>query len=658
MDYETLSNCFLGVFQHYKTDEEHVFTIGLLRNDLTKLLEFLKKNQDNDEWHISFNGLSFDSQITEYIIRNQKELLNLSGEQVARKIYAQAQRTIERSSTKGVFSEWSEKKLSIKQIDIFKLNHWDNAAKRSSLKWIQCSMDWYNVQDMPIPHTAEITTVEQLKEIASYCRNDVASTKHIMNLSSKQIEVRGKLTAQYGINLYSASEPKISKELFLHFLEKKLDIPKYQLKGLRTKRTQIVVKDLILDYVKFTTPEFNKLLDTFKTLVLDPQSLKGVFKANVNYRGVSTDFGVGGVHGAKKGIYIPDDHMMIMSSDVTSFYPNLAIRNKWSPEHLPKQAFCEQYEWFFDERKLIPKSNIINYVYKIILNSTYGLSNDETSFLYDPEFTMRITINGQLSLMMLYEMLAERIPGSIPIMQNTDGIEMMIPKKYKEEYLAICKEWEDLTMLQLEHDTYQKMIVPDVNNYIAVYNYKEVEKEKFLKLMSEHPENLFKKENGKYYYAYTKTKGRFEFKDLALHKNKSFLVVRKALYYFFVHGIDPKEYLKTNNNILDYCGQVKSKGVWQFQKTYVEMGDVVTESLQKTLRYYVSNKGDSLVKYNTEDKRVISVNAKFLQTIFNQHEEKDWSEYNINKRFYIERINSEIKSMQPDLFINQMNLFN
>ena len=44
------------------------------------------------------------------------------------------------------------------------------------------------------------------------------------------------------------------------------------------------------------------------------------------------------------------------------------------------------------------KSNPKNYVYKIILNSTYGLSNDQNSFLYDPQLTMRITINGQLKL--------------------------------------------------------------------------------------------------------------------------------------------------------------------------------------------------------------------------------------------------------------------
>jgi DNA polymerase elongation subunit (family B) len=79
-----------------------------------------------------------------------------------------------------------------------------------------------------------------------------------------------------------------------------------------------------------------------------------------------------------------------MTSDVVSYYPNLAIRNGWSPAHLPKAEFCELYEWFFNERKKISKKDVRNYVYKIILNSTYGLSNDANSFLYDPEFTMRI----------------------------------------------------------------------------------------------------------------------------------------------------------------------------------------------------------------------------------------------------------------------------
>ncbi len=141
-----------------------------------------------------------------------------------------------------------------------------------------------------------------------------------------------------------------------------------------------------------------------------------------------------------------------MSSDVTSFYPNLAIMNKISPAHLDKKAFCELYEWFFTERKKIPKSDPMNYVYKIILNSTYGLSNDKNSFLYDPQFTMFITVNGQLTLMMLYEMIMTRIPEAVALMQNTDGVETIIPRDKIDLYMEICKEWEEITNLNLEHD--------------------------------------------------------------------------------------------------------------------------------------------------------------------------------------------------------------
>ena len=91
----------------------------------------------------------------------------------------------------------------------------------------------------------------------------------------------------------------------------------------------------------------------------------------------------------------------------------------------------------------------MNYVYKIILNSTFGLSNDKNSFFYDPELCMKITINGQLTLMMLYEMIMERIPNATALMQNTDGVETIIPRKYVDEYMQICKEWEEITNLNL-----------------------------------------------------------------------------------------------------------------------------------------------------------------------------------------------------------------
>ncbi len=657
MDYETNINCFLGVFEHYKTDEVKVFTIGLLRNDLSQLLEFFDQNIKLKQWHISFNGIAFDAQVTHFILAKRKQLVKLDGEKVAGLIYKEAQDSIKRSNQRE-WQKYSEKNMKIKQIDLFKLNHWDNPAKRSSLKWIQCSMRWFNVQDMPIDHWEKINTLKELKQIAEYCRNDVKSTKEIMIHSNKQIALRATLSNEYDLNLYSASEPKISKDLFLHFLEKKTGIPKYELSQRQTKRNVIVVKDLILSYVKFKTPEFQELLNNFSALRLDPMNLKGQFKASVNYRGVKTDFGLGGVHGAKRGIYEPEEYMTLMSSDVVSYYPNLAIRNQWSPAHIPNKDFCEQYEWFFTERRKIPKSDIRNYVYKIILNATYGLSNDKHSYLYDPEFTMRITVNGQLSLMMLYENLVENIPGAIPVMQNTDGVEIMIPSKYMDKYMQICKDWEKLTMLELEHDEYQKLMVPDVNNYIGIFKDKEVNREHWVKEQKESPDNLFKRKDGKFYIAKTKAKGRFQL-NKELHKNHSFMIISKALYYYFVHGLDPEMYIKSNKDIYDYCGLTRAKGDWKFKHTYVDSNrEVRVDDLQKTLRYYVSNNGTKIIKNNKIDNRNTHVEAgKWLQTIFNVYEDKKFEDYNINFNFYLHKVNKEIAAMEPQIFANQISLF-
>ena len=73
--------------------------------------------------------------------------------------------------------------MVIGQIDIFKMHHWDNPAKRSSLKWIQYSMDWQNILDMPLSHETRIDTQEQINTIIEYCINDVESTKEIFNRS-------------------------------------------------------------------------------------------------------------------------------------------------------------------------------------------------------------------------------------------------------------------------------------------------------------------------------------------------------------------------------------------------------------------------------------------------------------------------------------------
>ena len=162
MDYETMTNLFVGVFQCYGSKETKVFKIhSSLYNDIEPLVKFLQRNKNLKEKHISFNGINFDSQITEFILKNQFKLLKADASDIVDAIYAEAQETISRSNARE-FSKYPELKLSIEQIDVFKINHWDNNNKRTSLKWAQFAMDWPNLQDMLIHHAERVHTEEEI----------------------------------------------------------------------------------------------------------------------------------------------------------------------------------------------------------------------------------------------------------------------------------------------------------------------------------------------------------------------------------------------------------------------------------------------------------------------------------------------------------------
>ena len=63
------------------------------------------------------------------------------------------------------FSFFTLQIVEVNQIDLFKLNNWDNRSRSCSLKWIQFSLDWDNLLDMPIDHKASIKTKEEIEKI-------------------------------------------------------------------------------------------------------------------------------------------------------------------------------------------------------------------------------------------------------------------------------------------------------------------------------------------------------------------------------------------------------------------------------------------------------------------------------------------------------------
>ena len=74
--------------------------------------------------------------------------------------------------------------------------------------------------------------------------------------------------------------------------------------------------------------------------------------ATIKYKGIEYDFGEGGIHASwENKIFESDDNYVIKDIDVTSFYPNLAIVNNFSPEHLGG-AFSKIYKNIFEQRQM------------------------------------------------------------------------------------------------------------------------------------------------------------------------------------------------------------------------------------------------------------------------------------------------------------------
>lgn len=189
---------------------------------------------------------------------------------------------------------------------------------------------------------------------------------------------------------------------------------------------------------------------------------------NVVVDGLRYDFGTGGLHGCcKAGIYDADDEYVYEDEDVSSFYPNLSIKNRVYPKHLGEK-FCDIYEDIYNQRKSYAKGTPENAMLKLALNGSYGASNDKYSPFYDPQFTMSITINGQLSLCMLAEKLIKIADAKI-MMLNTDGLTFKVRRDNKHLAKQACDEWCAITKLDLEGCFYSKMCIRDVNSYIMVY---------------------------------------------------------------------------------------------------------------------------------------------------------------------------------------------
>lgn len=495
---------------------------------------------------------------------------------------------------------------------------------RIGLKTYMARMHSRTIQELPYPPDASLNPA-QMAETDSYCGNDLRGTRELREIVKSRLALRETLTARLEqelaerglthmrVDLRSKSDAQMSEVIISAKLGYRPEVP-YIPSGYRFKLRPA-------PWLQFATPQFQAVFDlcksveffwsrndegeeyigadgkTVKTGVNMPIELKNVRPA----MGSSVyKFGIGGLHSMEKTQTVyADAYHDIEDDDVDSFYPSIAILMRlFASEIMP--VYKEIYDVRMGSKpkiakldklikECVDKAKLAGLIsekedaetilggFKIVLNGGYGKLWSKYSFLLDPEAGVAITINGQLSLLMLIERL--ELGGIRVISANTDGIVTLVPKAlrwYKEQ---VMQWWRDATGLGTSRTVFKSIHSRDVNNYVAV------------------------KPNGE-----VKRKGVFcESGVLAsmqgVHPARD--ICKTAAVQFLADGTPVGQTIRACRDITQFILAKSVKGGGQWRDTY----------LGKTVRWYTSTNGEPIRYISNGNKVGGSDGAQPIQTL-------------------------------------------
>lgn len=569
VDTEVYPNLFTAVF---KNESYKVFTLWEDIDEMEDLRKFLK-NPENI--FIGYNTVDFDGVILQSILSDPD-------------ITASALCRIRDAAIASVFPLIHPSQREFKEIDLYRIWHYNNHARATSLKWLEFVLRMRSIKDLPYDHNKIIKSSRQKDAIIKYCKYDVDVTEIFYQKTKTKIKSRFEVSSKFGFDATNMSDSSMGEKIILKALGK------YNPNG--TQRDKIAVKDLILPLYR-QIRMFPDVLNHFDSIVLESEK-KGkrkVFNVKGNlhefeWEGMEVVVGMGGIHGCTdKGFYKSTEDRLIVSADVTSHYPNSVIVNRFYPEHLGER-FVDIYDKdVYRERAKYPKKThfTMNQTYKLACNAAVGKFKSQYSPLYDPAANLKVTINNQLSILLIAHLLKRGIPDIQFLMLNTDGFEASIPKKYVKRFRRICEKWEKLTGFQLEHTDYQKLAIYNVNNYIALNSLGKV-----------------------------KRKGLFcTYEDYVnqedFHKNPSATIIPKALSAYFIDSVPIEQTINNERDIFEFLYGVKKTRSFNYVLLIADDSRQIDikKFKERVFRYYVStsDKAGNLFKL-WKDGRLNAVN--------------------------------------------------
>ena len=272
-DIECYPNFFSLAAYHVKSGTRYMYEMSEWKNDVPGLVDFVYYLHHNNCSMVGFNNIWFDWPLLNFVFSEYHK-----GYIDNQMVYDRMQ-DLFKSGKSADFRErfkytiWDNKQF-VRQIDLFKINHFDNKAKQTSLKLLEFNMNMTNILELPV-EPGTVVNLEQRNILLKYNHHDVDATTLFMQETIKAMQLRDKMSNTIGmsnpnnpVSFTNFSESKMGVKYFeIKMVEAGMSIPKVNpetgYKG--TFRPEINFKDAIFDYVQFERREFQLILELLKS---------------------------------------------------------------------------------------------------------------------------------------------------------------------------------------------------------------------------------------------------------------------------------------------------------------------------------------------------------------------------------------------------------
>lgn len=346
---------------------------------------------------------------------------------------------------------------------------YDTGDKWHSLKQLEAFMG-HSIEESKIPFDTDKEFTEEMKaETIHYCTHDVLETVEVLKRRIYDFMAQKSLIETFNLPVQDYRLTKAQLTAKVLKCKPRREIGDTELEAIVSREWD----NTILDCVNIR--KYTNVRDFYS----ERKNYQNGQKLEISISGVPHTFALGGIHGAVKRYHKKGDLLHI---DVTSYYPSIMIRHNLLTSRSKEPELFKQ---IYDKRVELKKAGkkLEQAPYKIILNSTFGITNHRFSDAYDPQRNHDVCINGQLMLLMLLEMLE----GTCELIQsNTDGIIVDCTGRDQHRVEEICHEWEAVTKMGLTFEEVSEIWQKDVNNYmIRFVDGKEEAKGAYVKFNSD-----------------------------------------------------------------------------------------------------------------------------------------------------------------------------